>query len=177
MLPRIHRLADSRPLSKDWICDEFCIEIRRESNPRGCKFRSHTISDLNHSANRVNTIGTECSHHLWWEHSVPIVYTRLAEWLRSETVWDRSLCPRGFDSLRISLQNSSFYSLCITRVSMYHGGWVESLQRKQQQQQQHGILETHLVWNSSKKYVFLKNSRPKRLLVLALSIRDQDMNV
>jgi len=39
-------------------CDEFCIETRRESNPRGSKPRSHTVSDLNHSANRVYTIGT-----------------------------------------------------------------------------------------------------------------------
>jgi len=37
-------------------------------------------------------------------------YTRLAEWLRSETVWDRGLLPRGFDSLQISIQNSSSYS-------------------------------------------------------------------
>ena len=45
--------------------DEFCIEIWRESNPRGSKPRSHTVSDLNHSANLV--------YHLWWGHSVPIV--------------------------------------------------------------------------------------------------------
>ena len=89
------------------VFDEFCIEIRRESNPRGSKLRSHTVSDLNHSANRVYAIGTECSHQMWWEHSVPIVYTRLAEWLRSDTVWDRSLLPREFDSLRIS--NAKFY--------------------------------------------------------------------
>jgi len=44
--------------------NEFCIEIRRESNPRGSKPRSHTVSDLNHSANQVYTIGTECSHHM-----------------------------------------------------------------------------------------------------------------
>jgi len=51
--------------------------------------------------------GNRTHASLWWEHSVPIVYTRLAEWLRSETVWDRGLFLRGFDSLRISLQNSS----------------------------------------------------------------------
>jgi len=27
---------------------------------------------------------------MWWEPSVPIVYTRSAEWLRSKTLWDRS---------------------------------------------------------------------------------------
>ena len=86
---------------------EFRIEIRRESNPRGSKPPSHTVCDLNHSANRVYTIGTKCPHHMWWGHSVPIAYTRLAEWLRSQTVWDWGLLPRGFDSLRISMQNSS----------------------------------------------------------------------
>jgi len=51
----------------NWIwstSDEFCIEIRRESNPRESKPRSHTVCDINHSANRVYTIGTECSHHM-----------------------------------------------------------------------------------------------------------------
>jgi len=66
---------------------------------RGSKLWSHTVSDLKHSANRVYTIV-----------SVPIVCTRLAEWLRSETVWDQSLLPRGFDSLCISMQNSSVYT-------------------------------------------------------------------
>jgi len=89
------------------IYDEFCIEIQRESNPRGKKLRSHMVSDPNHSANRVYMIGTECFHHMWWEHSVPIIYTRLAEWIGSETIRDRSFLPRGFDSLCISMQNSS----------------------------------------------------------------------
>ena len=45
--------------------DEFCIfEIRRESNPRGSKPPSHTVCDLNHSTNRLYTIGTKCSHHM-----------------------------------------------------------------------------------------------------------------
>jgi len=48
-----------------FVSDEFCIEMRRESNPRGSKLRSHTVSDLNYSANRVYTIGTECSHHMY----------------------------------------------------------------------------------------------------------------
>jgi len=54
----------------------------------GNKPTSHTVCDLNHSTNLVYTIGTECSHHMWWEQWVPIVYTRLVEWLRSQTVWD-----------------------------------------------------------------------------------------
>jgi len=90
--------------------DEFCIEIWRESNPRGRKLWSLVVSDPNHSANRVYTIGTERSHHMWWDRSVPIVYTRLAEWSGSETTGDRSFLPRGFDSLRISMQNSSHIS-------------------------------------------------------------------
>ena len=38
--------------------------------------KSHQVFDLNHSAGRVYTIGTEGSHHMWWEPSVPIVYAR-----------------------------------------------------------------------------------------------------
>jgi len=80
----------------------FALEIWRESNACGTKPPSHTVCDLNHSTNRVFTIGTECSHHMWWEHLVPIVYTRLFEWSRSQTVWDGGFLPRGFDSLHIS---------------------------------------------------------------------------
>jgi len=39
--------------------------------------------------------------HMWWERSVPIVYTRLVELWRSQTVWDGDFYPRGFDSLHI----------------------------------------------------------------------------
>ena len=54
----------------------FAFEIWRESNPRGRKPPSHTVCDLNHSTNRVYTIGTERSHHIQfqprgefaWEH-------------------------------------------------------------------------------------------------------------
>ena len=43
----------------------FAFEIRRESNPRGSKpLKSHKVFDLNHSADRVYTIGTEGSHHM-----------------------------------------------------------------------------------------------------------------
>jgi len=42
----------------------FAFEIRTESNPRGSKPPSHTVCDLNHSTNRLYTIGTECSHHM-----------------------------------------------------------------------------------------------------------------
>ena len=42
----------------------FAFEIRRESNPRGVTSKSHTVYDLNHSADRVYTIGTEGSHHM-----------------------------------------------------------------------------------------------------------------
>ena len=85
MLPHVHRLADSRPLG-DWICDEFCIWDTEGIEPTRDKPWSHTVYDLNHSVNRVYTIGTECSHHMaytigtecshhmWWEHSVPIVW-------------------------------------------------------------------------------------------------------
>jgi len=97
MFPRVHRLADSHPLG-DWICDEFCIWDTEGIEPRGIKPPSHTVYNLNHSTNRVYTIGTECPHHMWCERSVPIVYTRLVEWLRSQTVWDGGLIPRGFDS-------------------------------------------------------------------------------
>ena len=54
--------ANSPPGTRN--CDEFCIEIRRESNPRGRKLRSLMVSDPNHSANSVYTFGTECSHHM-----------------------------------------------------------------------------------------------------------------
>jgi len=46
---------------------------------------------------------------MWWELSVPIVYTRLVEWLRLQNVWDGGLLPRGFDSLRIS--NAKFITI------------------------------------------------------------------
>jgi len=52
----------------------FAFEIRWESNPRGSKPPSHTVYGLNHATNQLYTIGTECSHHMWWEHSVPIVF-------------------------------------------------------------------------------------------------------
>ena len=44
--------------------------------------------------------------------------TRLTEWLRSETVWDRGLLPRGLDSLRISMHKSSYdiRHECLVRV-------------------------------------------------------------
>jgi len=93
MFPRVYRLADSRPLG-DWICDEFCIWDTEEIEPARSKpLKSHKVFDLNHSADRVYTIGTEDSHHMWWERSVPIVYTRLVEWLRSQTVWDGGFAP------------------------------------------------------------------------------------
>jgi len=60
---------------------------------RSKPLKSHEVFDLNHSADRVYTIGTEGSHHMWWERSVPIVYTRLVEWLRSQTVWDGGFAP------------------------------------------------------------------------------------
>jgi len=96
----------------------FAFEIRRESNPRGSKPRPHTVSEFNHSANRVYAIGTESSHHMWWKLLVPIVYARLAEWLRSETIWDRDFLPRGFNSLRIS--NAKI----ITNSVPWEGTWV-----------------------------------------------------
>ena len=49
---------------------KFAFEIQRESNPRGSKPPSHTVLDLDHSANRVYTIGTECSHHMPYEMGV-----------------------------------------------------------------------------------------------------------
>ena len=42
----------------------FAFEIWRESNPRGSKPPTHMVCDLNHSTNRVYTIGTEGSHHM-----------------------------------------------------------------------------------------------------------------
>ena len=54
--------ANSPPGTRN--CNEFCIEIRKQSNPRGSKLRSRMVSDPNHSANRVYTIGTEYSHHM-----------------------------------------------------------------------------------------------------------------
>ena len=73
----------------------------------GTSPQSHTVYDLNHSANRVYTIGTGCSHHMWWEHSVPIVYTRLVEWLRSRTVWDGGLLRVGSIPSVSQMQKSS----------------------------------------------------------------------
>jgi len=52
MLPRVHRLADSRTLG-DWICDEFCIWDTEGIEPTRDKPRSHMVYDLNHSVNRV----------------------------------------------------------------------------------------------------------------------------
>jgi len=54
------------------FCDEFCIWDTEGIlhwdtegiEPTRDKPRSHTVCDLNHSANRVYTIGTECSHHM-----------------------------------------------------------------------------------------------------------------
>ena len=43
--------ANSPPGTRN--CDEFYIEIRRESNPRGRELQSLLVSDPNHSANRV----------------------------------------------------------------------------------------------------------------------------
>ena len=80
---------------KAWvIVEELCVKVIDEvkgaewwilhlryggnRTRAGTSPKSHTVYDLNHSANRVYTIGTGCSHHMWWEHSVPIVYTRLA---------------------------------------------------------------------------------------------------
>jgi len=52
--------------------NEFCIEIRRDSNPRG------------------GILGL-----MWWEHSVPIVYTRVAEWFGPKAFRDRGFLPAG----------------------------------------------------------------------------------
>jgi len=86
MLPRVHRLADSRPLSGDWICDEFCIEIRRESNPR--EANPHLLRSL--------TLTIRPTEYIRLVPKVPITCKR----------W--GFAPRGFDSLRISMQNSSW---------------------------------------------------------------------
>jgi len=74
------RLTSPRELNLWWI-----LRLRYGGNRThaGVNPPFHTVCDLNHSANRVYKIGTECSHHMWWEHSVPIIYTRLAKWLRS----------------------------------------------------------------------------------------------
>jgi len=80
----------------------FAFEIRRESNPRGSKPPSHTVCDLNHSTNRVIRLVPNVPISCDGNGSVPIVSTRLVEWLRAQTVWDGGLLPRGFDSLRIS---------------------------------------------------------------------------
>ena len=43
-------------------------------NPRGSKLQSHTVSDLNHSANRVYTIGTEMfPSHVIGTHFVGLI--------------------------------------------------------------------------------------------------------
>jgi len=43
---------------------EICIWDTEGIEPTRDKPRSHTVYDLNHSVNRVYTIGTECSHHM-----------------------------------------------------------------------------------------------------------------
>ena len=131
MLPRVHRLADSRPLG-DWICDEFCIwdtegieptrsqppNLRRSSTltTRPTVYIRLTNSPLGWICDEFciwDTEGIEPARSqppnlirssslttrptvMWWEPSVPIVYTRSAEWLRSKTLWDLEVCSARF---------------------------------------------------------------------------------
>ena len=67
-------------MGKRELCDEF-LHLRYGGNRTRAEqtSKSHKVFDLKHSADRVYTIGTEGSHHMWWEHSVPFVYTRLVD--------------------------------------------------------------------------------------------------
>jgi len=68
-------------------------------------------------------------------HAVPVVYTRVAEWLRPRAFGDRGLLPRGSKSFRISMQNSSFWRLCwfedegVQKVQLVHSIQKNSIYR------------------------------------------------
>jgi len=92
--------AESPPGTRN--CDEFCIEIRRESNPRGANL--HLI--------RSSTLTTRPTVYKRLEPNVPITCDRVEDLMR----W--RFAPRGFDSLRISMQNSSAGGVAVASSPM-----------------------------------------------------------
>ena len=70
---------------------------------------SHTLSrTLSHTQPSIGYIYLhQYTSHVLETYPVPIVYTRVAEWLRPRAFADRGLLPHGFESICISMQNLS----------------------------------------------------------------------
>jgi len=78
-MDRMNAATQSHLQRQEFVMN-FCIEIRRDSNPHGSNPRSPKALGLDHSANRVYTTGTR-----WFSitcggnpSAVPVVYTRVA---------------------------------------------------------------------------------------------------
>ena len=70
--------------------------------PAWARFPPYLKCRIHHNFSREASLRGSIYLSMCWERSIRIVYTRLVERLRSQTVWDEGLLPRGFDSLHIS---------------------------------------------------------------------------